>query len=51
MWVDVRLIILNYHHLYLVACPYQSVLLMFVGGGDLFHLSFVYQDGGGGGGG
>ena len=47
MRVDVRLILLSYHRLYLVACTSPSVLIPFVGVGDLVHLLSVYRAGGG----
>ena len=46
MGFDVRLILLSYRHLCLVACPSLSVLCQFVGGGDLFCPSFILWDGG-----
>ena len=47
MRFTVRIILLSYHRLYLVACPHPSVLLPFVGGGDLVRSSSVYWSGGG----
>ena len=47
MGFSVRLILSIYRRLYLVSCPYPSVLCPFVGGGDLVCLSYVSRAGGG----
>ena len=48
MGFSTRLILLIYRRLYLVACIYPSVLIPFVGGGELVYLSSIYWAGGGG---
>ena len=46
MRVSVRLVLLSYCYLYLVACPSPSVLIPSVGGGDLFYQSSISRAGG-----
>ena len=43
MGVAVRIILLSYCRLYLVACSSPSVILPFVGGVDPIHPPSVYQ--------
>ena len=47
MGVEVRLILLSHCRLYIVACPYPSILRPTLGGVDLVHPSSVSRAGGG----